>query len=357
MTTSSGRPGAAPPSQALFELFIANVVDYAIFTTDVRGFVVTWNAGAERIKGYRADEIIGQHFSVFYPPEEVADGKPEAELAAAADQGRFEEEGWRLRKDGTRFWANSVLTAVRDERGEIVGFGKVVRDLTPSLDRVGRQQVFTHLVRAQETERRRIAWDVHDDSIQSMIAVSMRLQMLAARQSEEVRTALAGLDESIQETIARLRALVAHLRPPVQDSDDLVSALRAYLDDVVEGWGLECTLRQDIDVSSLTPEVVVNVFRIVQEAMVNVRKHASASRVDVVLAERDGGLLVRVSDDGVGMDAAAVGAGRWEHVGLSAMRERAEAAQGWLTVDSAPGAGVTIEFWMPEYRTRSGEKG
>ncbi|GAA4548276.1 PAS domain-containing sensor histidine kinase [Amycolatopsis samaneae] len=356
MATSSGRPGAAPPDQALFELFIHNVVDYAIFTTDVRGFVVSWNAGAERIKGYRADEIIGQHFSVFYPPEETADGKPEAELAAAAAEGRFEEEGWRLRKDGSRFWANSVLTAVRDERGEIVGFGKVVRDLTPRRDRLGRQQVFTHLVRAQETERRRIAWDVHDDSIQSMIAVSMHLQMLAARQPEEVRAALAELDESIQGTIRRLRALVAQLRPPVHDTDDLVSALRGYLDDVVTGWGLEYGLRQDIDVTAFTPEVVVNVFRIVQEAMVNVRKHASATRVEVTLTERDGGLLVRVSDNGVGMDVAAAGAGRWEHVGLSAMRERAEAAQGWLTVDSAPGAGVTIEFWMPEYPDR-GEKG
>src|SRR5205085_12297989 len=94
------------------------------------GRVATWNVGAERIKGYRADDIIGQHFSRFYPQEDVLAGKCEMELEVAAREGRFEDEGWRVRKDGTRFWANVVITALRGRTGELVGFAKVTRDLT-----------------------------------------------------------------------------------------------------------------------------------------------------------------------------------------------------------------------------------
>jgi len=117
-------------SDALFRLLVANVSDYAIFMLDSTGRVATWNVGAERIKGYRADEIIGRHFSVFYPEHDVRAGKCERELELAARDGRFEDEDWRLRKDGTRFWANVVITAVRDETGTLIGFAKVTRDLT-----------------------------------------------------------------------------------------------------------------------------------------------------------------------------------------------------------------------------------
>ena len=116
--------------QERFRLLVASVKDYAIFMLDPSGRVATWNAGAERIKGYRADEIIGQHFSRFYPPAEVLAGKPGHELEVAGREGRFEDEGWRLRKDGTRFWANVIITALHDPSGRLTGFGKVTRDLT-----------------------------------------------------------------------------------------------------------------------------------------------------------------------------------------------------------------------------------
>src|SRR5205085_11928595 len=97
---------------------------------DPAGRVASWNAGAEAIKGYAAEEILGQHFSVFYPPEDVAHGKPQAQLDAAVRDGRVEDEGWRVRKDGNRFWADAVITAIRDPAGTLIGFGKVTRDLT-----------------------------------------------------------------------------------------------------------------------------------------------------------------------------------------------------------------------------------
>ena len=117
-------------SEERFKLLVESVRDYAIFMLDPQGHVLTWNAGATRFKGYRAEEIIGQHFSRFYPPEEVARGLPEHELQVAAKEGAFEDEGWRVKKDGSLFWANVVITAMRDTDGELVGFAKVTRDLT-----------------------------------------------------------------------------------------------------------------------------------------------------------------------------------------------------------------------------------
>jgi diguanylate cyclase (GGDEF)-like protein/PAS domain S-box-containing protein len=111
-------------------LLVGSVLDYAILGLDVGGSVTSWNAGAELIKGYRAEEIIGRHFSVFYPEEDVDAGKPAAELVEAIRLGRFEDEGWRVRRDGTRFWANVVITALFDDRGDLRGFGKVTRDIT-----------------------------------------------------------------------------------------------------------------------------------------------------------------------------------------------------------------------------------
>ena len=119
-----------PEGDELFRLLVSAIKEYAIFMLDPEGRVTTWNAGAEQIKGYRAEEIIGQHFSRFYSAEDVAQGKPEQELKVAAEQGRFEDENWRVRKDGSRFWANVVITAVRDGEGQLLGFGKVARDMT-----------------------------------------------------------------------------------------------------------------------------------------------------------------------------------------------------------------------------------
>jgi PAS domain S-box-containing protein len=113
-----------------FRLMVESVQDYAILMLDAQGNVATWNAGAQRFKGYRAEEIMGRHFSTFYPPEDVAAGKPERELEIAAAEGRLEDEGWRVRKDGTRFWANVVITALRDQDGALCGYGKITRDLT-----------------------------------------------------------------------------------------------------------------------------------------------------------------------------------------------------------------------------------
>jgi PAS domain S-box-containing protein len=121
---------ALAASDEQFRMLVNGVKDYAIFMLDVNGTVVSWNEGAERIKGYRADEIVGQHFSRFYTPEDLASGKTERELEIAARDGKYEEEGFRVRKDGSRFWASVVITALHDDQGKLRWFSKVTRDIT-----------------------------------------------------------------------------------------------------------------------------------------------------------------------------------------------------------------------------------
>ncbi|HET7524791.1 MAG TPA: PAS domain S-box protein, partial [Burkholderiaceae bacterium] len=113
-----------------FRLLVESVQDYAIFMLDPQGYVLTWNKGAARLKGYKVDEILGRSFEVFYPQAVVATGWPQEELRLATERGRFEDEGWRVRKDGSRFWANVVITPLRGPDGTLQGFAKVTRDLS-----------------------------------------------------------------------------------------------------------------------------------------------------------------------------------------------------------------------------------
>jgi len=121
LSSQSGEP---------FRLMVESVIDYAVFMLDSQGRIATWNKGAERIKGYSAEQIVGKHFSIFYSPADIESGLPERMLAIATQLGRHEGEGWRLRKSGESFWANVVITALLDDTGKLVGFGKFTQDLT-----------------------------------------------------------------------------------------------------------------------------------------------------------------------------------------------------------------------------------
>src|SRR5208283_3189654 len=145
MMKSEHAEEALSQSEERFRLMVSCVKDYAILILDPSGRILSWNPGAERMKGYGAEEIVGQHFSRFYPPEDVLSGKPDRELEIAATQGRIEDEGWRVRKDGSRFWANVVISALRDEQGRLFGFGKITRDMT---DRMRAEAKFRCLLEA-----------------------------------------------------------------------------------------------------------------------------------------------------------------------------------------------------------------
>src|SRR2546430_2041596 len=176
-----------------FRLLVEGIRDYAIFMLDGAGRVSTWNTGAQRIKGYRAEEIVGQHFSRFHPPEAVAAGKPARLLALAAREGRAEDEGWRVRKDGTRFWANAVISAMRDAHGGLVGFAKVTRDLTQ------RRQVEQALAQSNQ-ELERFSYSVSHDLRAPLRAINGFAQALveghAAQLDEEGKRLLAVIRDS-----------------------------------------------------------------------------------------------------------------------------------------------------------------
>ncbi|MCC8250419.1 PAS domain-containing sensor histidine kinase [Saccharothrix luteola] len=358
MTERMRAEEALRASEERFRLLVQGVIDYAIFMLDPTGRVISWNAGAERIKGYSAEEIVGEHFSTFYPPEDLVARKPWRELEVAAEVGRFEDEGWRLRKDGSRFWANVIITALTDAAGRLRGFAKVTRDMTEHrrVERTLTEQrrLVGHLVEAQELERRRIAWDVHDDSIQSMVAVGMRLQLLANRLPEQDAAVVRQLDEAVRASIGRLRNLVFRLRPPELDRHSLAQALDHYLTDLAGPRGMTYRLRHALD-QEPPVESAITIFRICQEALVNVRKHARASAVEVSLTSVDGGTLVEVADNGIGVGAhvdtdAGVPADRpaTDHFGMIEMRERAETAGGWWSVGRGPDGGTAVRFWIPD---------
>ncbi|MGH7677628.1 MAG: PAS domain-containing sensor histidine kinase [Gemmatimonadaceae bacterium] len=134
----------------LLQLLVESVEDYAIFVLDVNGNVLSWNPGAERFKGYKENEIVGKHYSIFYPVEEVAAGRPQRLLKRAMEEGHVEDEGWRVRKDGSQFWADVVITALRDDTGDLVGFAKVTRDLTER--RIAEQRAIADARRIAEAE-------------------------------------------------------------------------------------------------------------------------------------------------------------------------------------------------------------
>jgi len=150
-------------SEERFELLASRVEDYAILLLDPDGRIVSWNEGAERMKGFRAEEIIGKHFSVFYPPEDVERGKPSQELMVAAQNGGLEDEGWRFRKDGSRFWANVVITALRDETGQVRGFAKVTRDMTERKQNEERIQTQNNRLESANKELEAFCYSVSHD--------------------------------------------------------------------------------------------------------------------------------------------------------------------------------------------------
>jgi len=213
-----------------FRLLVEAVQDYAIFLLDPHGRVSTWNMGARRIKGYEASEIIGSHFSRFYPPEDIASGKPPRELEIALKEGRVQDEGWRLRKDGSRFWANVTITALRDGEGKLVGFAKVTRDATERmkanealrksnealegeiLERKNAQALLQdserslrllsrHLLRSQDEERKRIGRELHDSVGQYLAVLKMNL--------DSIRPARAADVQILQEQVSRCSELAS----------------------------------------------------------------------------------------------------------------------------------------------------
>jgi sigma-B regulation protein RsbU (phosphoserine phosphatase) len=236
-----------------FRLLVESVKDYAIFILDPRGHIATWNPGAERIKGYAAREIIGKHFSIFYPPDVAASGKCEEELDIATREGRFEEEGWRLRKDGSRIWANVTITALREPvSGALVGFAKVTRDLTDRLRNettlrqlAAEKAAFAEKARLQEFQERFIAILGHDLrnplSAVDMGAGLVRQRAAAlkdealVRVADRMKSSTRRMSRMIEQILDLTRSRLAGGLEIHRESMDLVATLVAIVEEIRVG--------------------------------------------------------------------------------------------------------------------------
>jgi PAS domain S-box-containing protein len=319
-----------------------------IWSMDIEGRHTSSNAAVRDILGYEPDEILGKASQDLMHPDD------RAEVEAWLPDAVAERRGWsnlviRWRhKDGSYRWLESNGVPILDDQGQLVGYWGADRDVTERV-RAGeeRRRLLAELVRLQEEERKRIATEIHDDPVQAMTAVEMRLESLRrrVREPEEVR-ALDQLSASVSEAIARLRRLLVELRPPRLDHEGLPSALRGLLDRLRDDTGAAVRL-DDRSVDDIPVEARTVLFRVAQEALANIRKHADASHVRVIVAQRNGGVALRIRDDGRGFHPARTKDDRAGHLGLVSMRERAELAGGKFRITSAPDAGTTVDVWVP----------
>ncbi|HEX5061793.1 MAG TPA: ATP-binding protein [Kofleriaceae bacterium] len=302
-------PNEVENQEQLFRLMVANVRDYAIFMLDPTGHIATWNQGAERIKGYTAEEIIGKHFSVFYPRHDVEAGKCEMELRVAAETGRFEDENWRVRKDGTQFWANVLITAVHDDAGKLVGFAKVTRDLT---ERKRAEEETTARLAAERANRAK-------DEFLAMLGHELRnplAPILTALQLIKLRGE-APLKE--HEVIERQ---VKHMMHLVDDLLDVSRITKGKLELRKKPIDMRSVLAKAIEIASPLLEQRGHHFgldapnwpvgvdgdearltQVVANLLTNAAKYTEPrGRIELTLRERDDVVEVEVTDNGAGID-------------------------------------------------------
>jgi PAS domain S-box-containing protein len=356
-------------SSEIFRVLVDSVRDYAIFVLDPEGRVLTWNQGAQALKGYSKEEIIGKHFSTFYPPEAIASRWPERELELAEKEGRFVDEGRRVRKDGTTFWASVTITALRSPDGALAGFAKVTQDLTlrrqteeqlqalngelrnkvSELDEAKRivelrtlelQKLSAEVLRVQDEERRRIARELHDDLGQKLVAAKLTMPKVP------------GTEEPLQiidDAIATVRNLSYLLHPPLLDETGLQAALYWF----IEGLGKRSGIKIFMNITPrtfprLAKDIEGTIFRVVQECLTNVYRHAKSQSARVEIEKQSECIVVRVRDHGVGVPNSVTGhsfsprAG----VGVNGMRERLRQLGGELIVSRAE-PGTLVEGRIP----------
>lgn len=341
-------------SEPLFRLLLGAVKDYAIFMLDPAGRIVSWNMGAQRIKGYTAEEIVGQHFSRFYTAGDVAAGKPDRELQEARATGRFEEEGLRVRKDGSTFWASVVISPIFDEGSRLIGFAKVTRDIT---ERKGAELQIRELnwnleqrvaERTRELERALAQRDlllkeVHHRVKNNLQTIQSIVRLAARRASAESQPTFADVERRIW-AIGQLYNQVYLLGELSQVS------LQTYLERICrysELFGEERDIGIDLDLEpvQVTLDSAGPIGLIVVELLTNAYKHAfpdgRKGRIEVKLRRQQGRAELIVSDNGIGMDSPDPSAGS---MGMTLVRSLSGQIGGTLDVSSGPGTRWTVSF-------------
>jgi PAS domain S-box-containing protein len=375
--TSTERLAGAFTDEERFRLLVSSVVDYAIYMLDPDGVVTSWNAGAQRFKGYTEQEILGQHFSRFYTPEDRAAGVPQRALATAEHEGKFEAEGWRMRKDGTRFWAHVVIDPIRAPDGTLLGFAKVTRDLTE------RRAAQAELERAREALAQsqkmeavgQLTGGVAHDFNNLLTAVLGSLELVRKRvpQDEKVLKLIDNAMEGARRGATLTQRMLAFARrqllePELVEVPRLVESMTDLLDRTL---GPSIAIRTDFPPHM--PPVLIDANQL-EMALLNLAVNArdamprggpiTISGEVRQLDEPEGGLpagryvRLSVADRGHGMDAETLararepffttkGVGKGTGLGLSMVHGLAEQSGGRLVIESAVDRGTTASLWLP----------
>jgi PAS domain S-box-containing protein len=333
-------------SEDRFQLLVDSVQDYAIYLLDPQGVIVSWNTGAARIKGYTAEEIIGQPFARFYAPEDVRADLPAYGLAQARETGHFEAEGWRVRKDGSRFWANVVITPVYDAAGAHLGFAKVTRDLTERV-RMEEQlrQLSAHVEQARENDRAALAREIHDELGGMLTGLKMDVAQLQRQMDPEKQPKLQTFARAIDEAIKTVRRMATDLRPAVLDDFGLLAAMEWQLQEFARRSGIRCDWQSSIEDLELPDQTATALFRAFQESLTNIARHAQATEVRVTCTLRDEQLELTVADNGVGITPQQLRGSR--SLGLVGLRERVGMLGGTARIEGQPGVGTTVKVTIP----------
>ena len=368
-------------SERQFRMLVAGVTDYALFMLDPNGIVTSWNAGAQRIKGYAPDEIIGQHFSRFYTERDRAAGVPTRALYTATLEGRFEAEGWRVRKDGSMFWANVVMDPIRDERGELMGFAKITRDITERRDaQAALQEAQAQRAHAQKMDALgQLTGGVAHDFNNLLMVVSGHIETIKARVAEDARAL--GAAQAIERTVQRGEILTRQLltfsrrqtfNPTVFHLAERVEAFRAML---ASSMGGAVTL-----INSIRPDIwavkvdgnefelaLVNLALNARDAMSN-RGVIAITAENVVLSPGDTAahiegefVALRVNDTGCGIAPDLLPrvfdpffttkeVNKGSGLGLSQVHGFAHQSGGTVTMESELGKGTTVTLYLPATR-------
>jgi PAS domain S-box-containing protein len=313
----------APPRDEAFRLLVEAVIDYAIFLLDPDGHVLTWNQGAERIKGYSADEIVGRHFSAFYTDADRAAGRPSAILGQARRDGRTEDQGWRVRKDGSHFWADVIVTALRNPDGSLYGYAKVTRDATDrrAAEQRERQLAIEQEARAAAEEALRARdhfLTVASHELKTPVA-SLQLAAEALTRSRESGTLT---DERLDSGLGRLTAATTRLAAllselldvsrltatglPIQPvRSDLAAIAREVVAELAEA-AADRRVRVDAPEPVTVSVDQMRIRQVVTNLVDNALKYSGAgTAIDVRVRETEGGGEIEVADEGVGLDATA----------------------------------------------------
>jgi PAS domain S-box-containing protein len=381
ITQGRGPRLLASESEEPFRKLVESAQDYAIFMLDSEGYIRTWNSGAQRIKGYTASEIIGRHFSCFYPEEDIESGKPHRELEIAAAEGRLEDEGWRLRKDGSKFWANVIISVLRNADGGIYGFSKVTRDITDRMQahellrttnellrkEIGERKLVEQMLREaekslrtlsgrlfriQDEERKHIGRELHDSIGQYLAALKMGLDALCSEPGldAEFRRRIQEGILLAEHCIKDVRTMSYVLYPPMLEEMGLKVAIPWYLDGFTKRSGIKTKLLMSHEFCRLPHEYELTLFRVLQECLTNVHRHSGSLITRISIFMENEVAFLEVEDEGRGMPATVLDPSSTDigsaGVGLRGMRERVRQIGGNLELSSTA-KGTTVRATIP----------